>query len=85
MFLNDLIDELEKAELIGDLVCSILHDVVDKAVSLHEWERCPFGAVHGGLMIPSSWLLEKQGLMEEVDRLEKVASGMDLLEIYGLG
>jgi len=60
MVLNDLIDELEKAEPIGGLACSILHDVVDKAVSLHEWERRgrPFGAVfiHGGLMIPSLFL-----------------------------
>jgi len=39
MVLNDLIDELEKAELVGDLVCSsFLHDVIiDKDVSLHEW------------------------------------------------
>ena len=40
MVMNDLIGELEKAELIiGDLVCSsFLHDViVDKDVSLHEW------------------------------------------------
>jgi len=58
--LNDLIGELEKDKLIGGLVCSILHDVVDKTVSLHEWERGPFGAALGGLMIPSSWLLEKQ-------------------------
>ena len=59
MVLNDLIGELEKVELAGDyLVRSILHDddVVDKAVSLHEWERSPFGAARGGFMIPSSWL-----------------------------
>ena len=36
MVLNDLIGELEKVELAGDLVRSILHDVIDKAVSLHE-------------------------------------------------
>jgi len=35
-------------------------------------------------MIPSSWLLEKRGLMEQVDVKEKKAAGMDLLEIYGL-
>mmetsp|Transcript_37598 Transcript_37598/g.58469 ORF Transcript_37598/g.58469 Transcript_37598/m.58469 type:complete len:116 (+) Transcript_37598:596-943(+) len=58
--LNDLIGEPEKDKLIGGLVCSIFRDVVEKAVSLHEWERGPFGAAHGGLMIPSSWLLEKQ-------------------------
>ena len=47
---------------------------------------------HGGLMIPSSWLLEKQGylIMEKkvVDRrivVDKVAAGMHLLEIHGLG
>ena len=34
-------------------------------------------------MIPSSWLLEKRGLMELVDVEEKKAAGMDLLEIYG--
>ena len=34
MVLNDLIGELEKVELAGDLVrSSILHDVIDKAVS----------------------------------------------------
>mmetsp|Transcript_4342 Transcript_4342/g.7284 ORF Transcript_4342/g.7284 Transcript_4342/m.7284 type:complete len:131 (+) Transcript_4342:75-467(+) len=82
--LNDLIGELEKVELAGDLVRSILHDVIDKAVSLHEWERGPFGAARGGFMIPSSWLLEKRGLMEQVDVKEKKAAGMDLLEIYGL-
>ena len=65
--------------------------MVDKAVSLHEWERGQFGAAYGGLMIPSSWLLEKQGdLMEKkvVDRrivVDKVAAGMHLLEIHGLG
>ena len=86
MVLNDLIGELEKVELAaGDLVRSILHDVIDKAVSLHEWERGPFGAARGGFMIPSSWLLEKRGLMEQVDVKEKKAAGMDLLEIYGLG
>jgi len=38
MVMNDLIGELEKAELVGDLVCSsFLHDVIDKDVSLHEW------------------------------------------------
>ena len=39
MVMNDLIGELEEAELVGDLVCSsFLHDViVDKDVSLHEW------------------------------------------------
>ena len=39
MVMNDLIGELEKAELVGGLVCSsFLHDViVDKDVSLHEW------------------------------------------------
>jgi len=58
--------------------------VIDKAVSLHEWERGPFGAACGGFMIPSSWLLEKRGLMEQVDVKEKKAAGMDLLEIYGL-
>uniref|UniRef100_A0A7S3Y5R1 Uncharacterized protein n=1 Tax=Heterosigma akashiwo TaxID=2829 RepID=A0A7S3Y5R1_HETAK len=83
MVLNDLIGELEKVELAaGDLVRSILHDVIDKAVSLHEWERGPFGAARGGFMIPSSWLLEKRGLMEQVDVKEKKAAGMDLL---GLG
>ena len=36
MVLNDLIGELEKVELAaGDLVRSILHDVIDKAVSLY--------------------------------------------------
>lgn len=36
--MNDLIGELEKAELVGDLVCSsFLHNVIDKDVSLHEW------------------------------------------------
>jgi len=44
-----------------------------------------FGAARGGFVIPSSWLLEKRGLIEEqVDRMEKEAAGMDLLEIYGL-
>ena len=58
---------------------------------IFEWERGPFGTAHGGLMIPSSWLLEKQGyLMEKkvVDRrivVDKVAAGMHLLEIHGLG
>ncbi len=38
MVMNDLIGELEKAELIGDLVCSsFLHDVIDEGVSLDEW------------------------------------------------
>ena len=84
MVLNDLIGELEKVELAGDLVRSILHDVIDKVVSLHEWERGSFGAARGGFMIPSSsWLLEKRGVMEQVDVKEKKAAGMDLLEIYG--
>ena len=84
MVLNDLIGELEKVELAaGDLVRSILHDVIDKAVSLHEWERGPFGAARGGFMIPSSWLLEKRGLMEQVDVKEKKAAGMDLLGLGG--
>lgn len=30
-------------------------------------------------------LLEKQGLMEQVDQIEKEADGMGWLEIYGLG
>ena len=80
--------ELEKVDLTGDLVRSILHDVVDKAVLLHEWERGPFGAAHDGFMIPSTWLLlVKQDLMEQqVGRIEKEAAGMDLLvvEIYGM-
>ena len=43
-------------------------------------------AARAGFMIPSSWLLEKRGLMEQVDVKEKKkAAGMDLLEIYGLG
>ena len=55
-------------------------------MSLHEWEKGPFGAACGGFMRPSSWLLEKQGLMEQVDRIEKEAASMDLLvEIYELG
>jgi len=38
MVMNDLIVELKKTELVGDLVCSsFLHDVIDKGVSLHEW------------------------------------------------
>ena len=38
MVMNDWIGELEKAELVGHLVCSsFLHDVIDKDVSLHEW------------------------------------------------
>jgi len=56
------------------------------------WQRGPLGTAHGGLMIPSSWLLEKQGylIMEKkvVDRrivVDKVAAGMHLLEIHGLG
>ena len=37
MVMNDLIGELKKAELVGDLVCSsFLHDMIDKGVSLHE-------------------------------------------------
>jgi len=41
MVMNDLIGELEKAELVGGLVCSsFLHDVIGKGVlSLHEWTR----------------------------------------------
>jgi len=41
MVINDLISELEKAELVGGLVCSsFLHDVIGKGVlSLHEWTR----------------------------------------------
>ena len=46
--------------------------------------REALGAARGGFMIPSSWLLEKRGLMEQVDVKEKKAAGMDLLEIYGL-
>jgi len=33
------------------------------------------------MMMPSSWrLLEKQGLMQQVDQIEKEAAGMDLVE-----
>eukprot|EP00639_Heterosigma_akashiwo_P005251 CAMPEP_0194573780 /NCGR_PEP_ID=MMETSP0292-20121207/9871_1 /TAXON_ID=39354 /ORGANISM="Heterosigma akashiwo, Strain CCMP2393" /LENGTH=88 /DNA_ID=CAMNT_0039425123 /DNA_START=306 /DNA_END=572 /DNA_ORIENTATION=+ len=39
MVMNDSIGELEKAELVGVLVCSsYLHDVIDKDESpLHDW------------------------------------------------
>ena len=68
--LHDLIlavkEEAGKDGAVGSLVHSILHEVIDEAVTLHEKERGPYGVL--GFMIPSSWLLEEAGLMKRMKR-----------------
>ena len=59
-------EEARKDGTVGSLVHSILHEVIDEAVALHERERGPYGEL--GFMIPSSWLLEEAGLMWRIKR-----------------